>query len=304
VRTKERDVIAAIRRRLTYANVIATLALVLALGGGAYAAFQLPRNSVRSMNIKNGQVKARDIGNNQVRSSDIKNGQVKSEDIKDGDVTSADIGAGQVKSANIGNGEVASANIGAGQVLGGNIGAGEVKSANIGSGQVGADQLAQPEPFHLVGTTGEPAFGDGGAGDCIWSNFTSNVVPPGAFNPVGFYKDPYGVVRLTGEIQAKNGSGGDGTCGSAQTDGDGVAFILPVADRPPHELIFSIAPGIPGTTPPAPRSLSVNGTTDLDFGGGIVIPAGAVIVSGVAGGTNASLDGVDFRAAGSGTGIP
>jgi Collagen triple helix repeat (20 copies) len=35
-----------IRQRLTYANVIATLSLFLVLGGGAYAATQLPRNSV------------------------------------------------------------------------------------------------------------------------------------------------------------------------------------------------------------------------------------------------------------------
>jgi hypothetical protein len=278
-RIKERDVIAAIRRRLTYANVTATLALVLALGGAAYAAIQLPRNSVRSMNIKNGQVKARDIGNNQVRSSDIKNGQVKGEDIKDGDIASADIGAGQVKSANIGNGEVSSANIGAGQVLSANIGAGEIKSANIGSGQVGADQLAQPEPFHLLGTTGEPAFGDGGAGDCIWSNFTETIGPPAPFNPVGFYKDPNGVVHLTGVAKI---------------------FTLPVADQPPHELLFTIAGGSAGQTM---ETVAVNGTSDLDIGGGIVIPAGAVITSDRADGTFASLDGVDFRAAGPGTGI-
>lgn len=35
-----------LRRHLTYANVAATLALFLALGGAAYAATQLPRNSV------------------------------------------------------------------------------------------------------------------------------------------------------------------------------------------------------------------------------------------------------------------
>ena len=34
-----------IRRRLTYANVIATLALFLALNVGAYAAIRLPPNS-------------------------------------------------------------------------------------------------------------------------------------------------------------------------------------------------------------------------------------------------------------------
>ena len=35
-----------LRRHLTYANVVASLALFLALGGAAYAATQLPQNSV------------------------------------------------------------------------------------------------------------------------------------------------------------------------------------------------------------------------------------------------------------------
>jgi len=42
-----------IRRRLTYANVIATLALFLALNVGAYAAFKLPPNSVGAAQLKN-----------------------------------------------------------------------------------------------------------------------------------------------------------------------------------------------------------------------------------------------------------
>jgi hypothetical protein len=50
-----------IRHHLTYANVMATLAIFIVLGGGAYAAFHLPRNSVRSNNIVNRQVKAKDL---------------------------------------------------------------------------------------------------------------------------------------------------------------------------------------------------------------------------------------------------
>ena len=47
-----------IRGRLTYANVMATLALFIALGGGAYA---LSRNEVKSRNIATGAVKARQL---------------------------------------------------------------------------------------------------------------------------------------------------------------------------------------------------------------------------------------------------
>jgi hypothetical protein len=45
-------------RRLTYANVVATLALFVALGGGAYAATQLKKNSVGTKQLKNGAVTA------------------------------------------------------------------------------------------------------------------------------------------------------------------------------------------------------------------------------------------------------
>jgi hypothetical protein len=50
----------SIRNHLTYANVMATIAVFLVLGGGAYAAFHLPKNSVRSKNIAPNQVKGVD----------------------------------------------------------------------------------------------------------------------------------------------------------------------------------------------------------------------------------------------------
>lgn len=40
------------RERLTYANVVATLALFVALGGGAYAAIKLPANSVGTKQLR------------------------------------------------------------------------------------------------------------------------------------------------------------------------------------------------------------------------------------------------------------
>ncbi len=45
-----------IRSRLTYANVVASIALFLALSGGAYAAFKLPRNSVGAAQLRRGAV--------------------------------------------------------------------------------------------------------------------------------------------------------------------------------------------------------------------------------------------------------
>jgi hypothetical protein len=50
-----------IRGHLTYANVVSTIALFIVFGGVSYAAFHLPKNSVRSKNIVNHQVKGKDL---------------------------------------------------------------------------------------------------------------------------------------------------------------------------------------------------------------------------------------------------
>jgi len=65
------------RQHLTYANVMATLAVFLVLGGGAYAAFHLPKNSVRSRHIVNGQVRSVDIRNEGVKGADVDESTVK-----------------------------------------------------------------------------------------------------------------------------------------------------------------------------------------------------------------------------------
>jgi hypothetical protein len=59
------------RPRLTYANVIATLALFLALGGGAYAATQLPKNSVGTKQLKKGAVTGKKVAANTLTGANI-----------------------------------------------------------------------------------------------------------------------------------------------------------------------------------------------------------------------------------------
>jgi hypothetical protein len=61
-----------IRPHLTYANVVSTICLFVVLGGSAYAAFHLPKDSVKSKNIVNGQVKGVDVKDNNLTGKDIK----------------------------------------------------------------------------------------------------------------------------------------------------------------------------------------------------------------------------------------
>jgi hypothetical protein len=66
----------AIRARMSYANVIATLALFVALGGSSYAALQLPRNSVGPTQLKKNAVTAAKIKRNAVTAAKIKRNAV------------------------------------------------------------------------------------------------------------------------------------------------------------------------------------------------------------------------------------
>jgi hypothetical protein len=226
-----------IRSKLTYPHVVSTLCLFLILGGGAYAATRLHKNSVSSSTIKNGQVKTKDLAKNAVVSSKIKNGQVSSADVRDG--------------------------------------------------SVGGGDLTPPEGSHIVGQPGEPTFGNGGQGDCIWSNYSDAQFPPGTLNPVSFYKDPYGRVHLAGAGDATDGPGGDGVCGT--DNDDQFVFVLPPAYRPAHLELFPNAAS-------ASNLVIVGGATDQFVIGGIV-PAGAVVLGGPTSGV-AVLDGISFRAAG------
>jgi hypothetical protein len=53
----------SIRSKLTYANVMASIAVFLLLGGGAYAATQLPKNSIGTKQLKNGSITLNKLSN-------------------------------------------------------------------------------------------------------------------------------------------------------------------------------------------------------------------------------------------------
>jgi hypothetical protein len=65
-------------------NLVAYLALFVALGGSSYAAVALKANSVASNHIKNGQVRKVDLGRASVDSSKVVNGQLRAEDFAAG----------------------------------------------------------------------------------------------------------------------------------------------------------------------------------------------------------------------------
>src|SRR4051794_8124484 len=66
-----------IRTRITYANVVATLALFVALGGTSYAVKQLGSGDIRDNSIR-----SRDVRDNSLGSGDIHNGSLARRDFK------------------------------------------------------------------------------------------------------------------------------------------------------------------------------------------------------------------------------
>lgn len=65
-----------LRDRLSYANVMATIAVFLALGGGAYAAFKLPKNSVGTQQLRKNAVTSSKVKNHSLLASDFRLGQL------------------------------------------------------------------------------------------------------------------------------------------------------------------------------------------------------------------------------------
>jgi hypothetical protein len=66
----------SLRSKLTYANVMATVAVFIALGGASYAAVKLPKNSVGTRQIKNNAITAAKIKNGAVTGPKVKVGSL------------------------------------------------------------------------------------------------------------------------------------------------------------------------------------------------------------------------------------
>jgi hypothetical protein len=165
--------LAILRKHLSYANVVATMALFVALGGASYAAITLPRNSVGPKQIKRNAVNGKKVKNRSLSGLDInlaKLGKVPSSANAD-HATAADHAT----------------------VADGATSAGHATTADSATTAGTATNIAPPEAWHEVGTPGEPPF-ETGAG---------NELPPGPgvlFEKAGFYKDREGVVHLKGMV--------------------------------------------------------------------------------------------------------
>jgi hypothetical protein len=166
------------RPKLNYANVIATIALFVALGGAAVAA-GLPKNSVGPNQLKRGAVTP----------AKLRKGAVTSGKLAQKSVVAGKLGPNAVTPGNIGNGAVTTSKLAAGSVIASTIKNGvvtanklqneAVTSAKLQKGSVTLAKLAADVP-PLLGTlksgqTLRGTFGVGGTSSAVADLFHSSV---------------------------------------------------------------------------------------------------------------------------------
>ena len=161
-----------------------------------------------------------------------------------------------------------------------------VTTPKIKNKAVSGPKMANLEPRKNVTLA---QFSDGGEGDCEWHLGSETI--PGLERP-HYYKDHLGIVHVGGIAMADDDAGGDGACAGSTEPEDGIVFRLPSAYRPQRAEIFSTA---------GESTTFVVGRTALDTGsGGVILPAGAVLVQAAFDPPTAALDGITFRSAAAG----
>jgi hypothetical protein len=205
-----------LRPRLSYANVVSTICLFIVLGGSAYAASQLPKNSVGTKQLKNKAVTGAKV--------------------KDGSLTGTDVNAstlGTVPKATSATSAGSASKADDADKLGGAGAGAYVKGADaVGGSALGgtyaAPTLKASEALHFVGSGGEPTFDFCNSGNTkTWVNAGST------FGSAAYYRDPMGIVHLSGTVK----------CPTAAAQNGKIVFTLPAGFRPPKQYVFTVARG-------------------------------------------------------------
>ncbi|HEX8103434.1 MAG TPA: hypothetical protein VF533_12530 [Solirubrobacteraceae bacterium] len=89
------------KQRLTYGNVMATVAMFIALGGTSYAAA-----TISGKDVKNGSLTGKDVKNRSLTGTDVKNRSLKSADIKDEALTGSDVKDGSLSGTDLAAGTI------------------------------------------------------------------------------------------------------------------------------------------------------------------------------------------------------
>jgi hypothetical protein len=200
-----------VRARLTYANVVATLALFIAVGtGGAYAANTIGSSdiideSLLSQDIKNGEVKNADLAADSITSTRLANGSIQNSDLGPDAVTTSKIKAGNVGTTDIADNAILTGKIGDGNVFTNDLADGAVTSGKVlddtnpGGGLGAADLAPDSVGFEEIQTDGVQA-----------SEIADNSIDSGEIVDFGLSNEDVGVLfaQINADGSVLNSSGG------------------------------------------------------------------------------------------------
>jgi hypothetical protein len=209
------------RSKLTYSNIVASLALFAALGGVAVAA-GLPRNSVGTKQLKR----------NAVTAAKLKRGAVTSSKIAPGAVIAGKLSANAVGTGNLGNGVVNSAKLAANSVI-----ASTIKNGVITTNKLDNDAVTTAKLANGAVTTGQLANGSVTAG-----KLAGDVAPL------------LGTLNSGQTLRGVFNIGGSAAGAEAISFRDAVGFQFPLLNTPNPNVLQ------PATTSPACTGLGGGAT--------------------------------------------
>jgi hypothetical protein len=148
--------------RPRYADVAATLALVFALSGTAYAVAKLPANSVDTQSIQNGAVTGPKIAASAVTGTRVKNESLTGTDVTDQSLTADDLGTDSVQATEIADDSIDSGEIVNNSLFSSDIADGTLANVDFAANSVDGAKVAN-ESLTLADMVGADVTGTVGA---------------------------------------------------------------------------------------------------------------------------------------------
>jgi hypothetical protein len=208
-----------IRKRLTYANVMSSIAVFLLVGGAtAFAAGHLGKNTVGTKQLKKNAVATAKIKKNAVTTAKIKKNAITSAKIRGGAVGSDKLASGAVGSDKLANGAVGSDKLANGSVTSIKLADGAVGSGQLGANAVGNSQTQLVKVFKA------------GAVPAASSEASAPQVELGSVGPFHFYgkcfKNGANIEEKT-YIELTNGTATLDSEDAAEFDSNGTGYLTP-----------------------------------------------------------------------------
>jgi hypothetical protein len=238
-------------------NVVAYLALALAMTSTSYAATQLADGSVTTSKLAKSSVTSSKVAKDSLKASDLKEGSVAASEVKDGSLGSADVADGSLGAADVADGSLGAADVADGSLGAADVGDGSLGGADVADGSLGGADLADGSvtaPDLAAGVVP----GDEEARATMFSAVDPVAVPDivnvNAF-AFTFSRAGAAVVRYGGEIGV-NCSAGNANAG-LYLDGNpilGAGVDVPDAPNARHVDIVKV-----GSLTAGPHTVSVGG---------------------------------------------